>query len=401
MKSVTILGSTGSIGANTLAVLALHPEQFRVFALTAHSNADKLFAQCLEFRPNYAVLGSAQAASSLQQRLRAEHCPTEVLSGPRALDDVAAAPEVDLVMAAIVGAAGLSASLAAARAGKRLLLANKESLVVAGDLLLQALAQGGGDLIPIDSEHSAIQQSLPDDRSRWQADVRNIVLTASGGPFRQRAAHTLQAVTPTEACAHPNWSMGAKISVDSATMMNKALEVIEAHYLFGMRPEQIEVLIHPQSIVHSMVNYHDGSVIAQLGLPDMRTPIAYGLSYPARMASGAPWLDLARVGRLDFEQPDPQRFPGLALAFEALRMPVGACAVLNAANEVAVDAFLHQRIRFTDIHRINADLLASAQCAGCDSLEALAELDVQTRLQAQQRVAQLSPSGRGGAALLA
>ncbi|HOI66605.1 MAG TPA: 1-deoxy-D-xylulose-5-phosphate reductoisomerase, partial [Thiomonas arsenitoxydans] len=202
-------------------------------------------------------------------------------------------------------------------------------------------------------------------------------------------------------CAHPNWSMGAKISVDSATMMNKGLEVIEAHYLFGMRPEQIEVLIHPQSIVHSMVNYHDGSVIAQLGQPDMRTPIAYGLSYPARMASGAPWLDLARVGRLDFEQPDPQRFPGLALAFEALRMPVGACAVLNAANEVAVDAFLHQRIRFTDIHRINADLLASAQCAGCDSLEALAELDVQTRLQAQQRVAQLSPSGLGGAALLA
>jgi 1-deoxy-D-xylulose 5-phosphate reductoisomerase (EC 1.1.1.267) len=293
MKSVTILGSTGSIGANTLAVLALHPEQFRVFALAAHSNADKLFAQCLEFRPNYAVLGSAQAASSLQQRLRAEHCPTEVLSGPKALDDVAAAPEVDLVMAAIVGAAGLSASLAAARAGKRLLLANKESLVVAGDLLLQALAQGGGDLIPIDSEHSAIQQSLPDDRSRWQADVRNIVLTASGGPFRQRAAHSLQAVTPTEACAHPNWSMGAKISVDSATMMNKALEVIEAHYLFGMRPEQIEVLIHPQSIVHSMVNYHDGSVIAQLGQPDMRTPYCLRpvLSQPAwpRARRGSTW----------------------------------------------------------------------------------------------------------------
>ena len=392
MKAVTILGSTGSIGSSTLAVLALHPEQFRVFALAAHSNADKLLAQCVEFRPAYAVLGHADAAASLQQRLRELDCPTEVLYGTKALDQVAAAPEVDLVMAAIVGAAGLSASLAAGRAGKRLLLANKESLVVAGDLLLKALAEGGGDLIPIDSEHSAIQQSLPDDRRRWQSDVRNIVLTASGGPFRQREVQTLASVTPEEACAHPNWSMGAKISVDSATMMNKALEVIEAHYLFGMQPAQIEVLIHPQSIVHSMVNYHDGSVIAQLGQPDMRTPIAYGLSYPARMASGAPWLDLARVGRLDFEPPDPHRFPGLALAFEALRMPVGACAVLNAANEIAVDAFLRRRIRFTDIHRINADMLGSAQCAGCDSLEALAELDAQTRLQAHHHVAQLSAS---------
>ncbi len=390
MKTITVLGSTGSIGTNTLSVLALHPERFRVFALAAHSNADKLLAQCLAFHPVYAVLGDAPAARDLQQRLRAAGCATEVLSGPRALEDVASAPEVDLVMAAIVGAAGLAASLAAARSGKRLLLANKESLVVAGDLLLTALEQGGGDLIPIDSEHSAILQSLPADRSRWQADVRNIVLTASGGPFRQRDPQSLHAVTPQEACAHPNWSMGAKISVDSATMMNKALEVIEAHYLFGMRPEQIEVLIHPQSIVHSMVNYLDGSVLAQLGQPDMRTPIAYGLSYPERIASGAPWLDLARIGRLDFEQPDAQRFPGLALAFDALRMPVGACAVLNASNEVAVDAFLRQRIRFTDIHRINADLLASAECAQCDSLDALAELDTQTRLQAQQRVVQLS-----------
>ncbi len=387
MKSVTVLGSTGSIGTNTLAVLDLHRAQFRVFALAAHHNADKLFSQCLAFQPAYAVLGEAQAALALQHRLRAAGCATEVLCGPAALEQVASAPEVDLVMAAIVGAAGLAASLAAARAGKRLLLANKESLVVAGDLLLQALEQGGGTLIPIDSEHSAILQSLPTDRSRWQVDVRNIVLTASGGPFRQRAPHSLHEVTPQEACAHPNWSMGAKISVDSATMMNKALEVIEAHYLFGMQPQQIEVLIHPQSIVHSMVNYLDGSVLAQLGQPDMRTPIAYGLSYPARMASGAPWLDLARVGRLDFEQPDPQRFPGLGLAFEALRMPTGACTVLNAANEVAVDAFLQRRIRFTDIHRINADLLGAAECAGCDSLGALAELDAQTRRQAQQRVA--------------
>jgi 1-deoxy-D-xylulose-5-phosphate reductoisomerase len=390
MKAITVLGSTGSIGTSTLSVLALHRERFRVFALAAHSNADKLLAQCLEFHPRYAVLAQPQAAQALQQRLRAAGCATEVLAGAQALEDVAAAPEVDLVMAAIVGAAGLAASLAAARAGKRLLLANKEALVVAGDLLLDALTQGGGELIPIDSEHSAILQSLPADRSRWQSDVRNIVLTASGGPFRLRDPQTLHDVTPQEACAHPNWSMGAKISVDSATMMNKALEVIEAHYLFGMPPEQIEVLIHPQSIVHSMVNYRDGSVLAQLGQPDMRTPIAYGLSYPERIASGAPWLDLARVGRLDFEQPDARRFPGLALAFEALRMPVGACAVLNASNEVAVDAFLQRRIRFTDIHRINADLLAKAQCTHCDSLDALAELDAQTRRLAQQQVLRLA-----------
>ena len=390
MNVVTVLGSTGSIGTNTLAVLALHPERYRVFALAAQSNADKLFAQCRQFRPTYAVLTEPQAALQLQSRLRSSGSSTEVLTGAQSLEAVASAGEVDQVMAAIVGAAGLAASLAAARSGKRLLLANKESLVVAGDLLLQALEKGGGDLIPIDSEHSAIMQSLPADRSRWSADVRNIVLTASGGPFRQRAAHTLDAVTPQEACAHPNWSMGAKISVDSATMMNKALEVIEAHYLFGMTPERIEVLIHPQSIVHSMVNYRDGSVLAQLGQPDMRTPIAYGLAYPQRIASGAPWLDLARVGRLDFEQPDAQRFPGLGLAFDALRMPAGACAVLNAANEVAVDAFLRNRIRFTDIHRINADLLGSAQCDGRGTLDALVELDRCTRTLARERVAQLA-----------
>lgn len=394
MKSVTILGSTGSIGANTLAVLALHPEQFRVFALTAHSNADKLFAQCLEFRPNYAVLGSAQAASSLQQRLRAEHCPTEVLSGPRALDDVAAAPEVDLVMAAIVGAAGLSASLAAARAGKRLLLANKESLVVAGDLLLQALAQGGGDLIPIDSEHSAIQQSLPDDRSRWQADVRNIVLTASGGPFRQRAAHTLQAVTPTEACAHPNWSMGAKISVDSATMMNKALEVIEARYLFGLAPRQLDVVIHPQSIIHSMVQYADTSVVAQLGTPDMRVPIAYGLAWPERVESGAAALDFHALGAMTFEAIDghghPERFPGLRLAWEALEAPAGTTAVLNAANEVAVAQFLDGCIRFDQIHALNLETLSRVPVSKPASLGDLLALDEQARRTAQQIAQQLA-----------
>jgi 1-deoxy-D-xylulose-5-phosphate reductoisomerase len=390
MNVVTVLGSTGSIGTSTLAVLALHPDRYRVHALAAQRNVDKLLAQCRQFRPAVAVLTDPAAASRLQQLLRAEAIPTEVLSGAQALEAVAQAAEVDQVMAAVVGAAGLAASLAAARAGKRLLLANKESLVVAGDLLLQALREGGGEIVPIDSEHSAILQSLPADRSRWPSDVRNIVLTASGGPFRRRAADTLDAVTPEEACAHPNWSMGAKISVDSATMMNKALEVIEAHYLFGMAPDRIEVLIHPQSIVHSMVNYRDGSVIAQLGQPDMRTPIACGLAYPERMASGAPWLDLAAVGRLDFERPDASRFPGLGLAFAALRMPAGACAVLNAANEVAVDAFLRRRIRFTDIQRINADLLAATGGGPCDTLDALFELDRETRALAQERVARLA-----------
>lgn len=390
MKQVTVLGSTGSIGRNTLAVLALHPDRYRVFALAAQRSVAMLRDQCLQFRPRYAVLVDAVAAATLREQLRAAGSDTEVLAGADALDAVAAAPEVDVVMAAIVGAAGLSASLAAARAGKRLLLANKESLVVAGDLLLQALAQGGGTLLPIDSEHSAILQSLPADRSRWRHDVRDIVLTASGGPFRQRDPSTLADVTPEQACAHPNWRMGAKISVDSATMMNKALEVIEAHYLFGMTPQQIGVVIHPQSIVHSMVNYVDGSMVAQLGQPDMRVPIAYGLAWPQRLASGAPGLDLAQIGRLDFEPPDPARFPGLGLAFAALAMPTGACAVLNAANEVAVAAFLDRRIRFTDIHRINASLLERAECAGGDNLHALLALDARTRAQAAERVRELA-----------
>ncbi len=390
MKQVTVLGSTGSIGRNTLAVLALHPDRYRVFALAAQRSVALLREQCLQFRPRYAVLVDAAAAAALREQLRAAGSDTEVLVGSPALDAVAAAPEVDVVMAAIVGAAGLSASLAAARAGKRLLLANKESLVVAGDLLLQALEQGGGTLLPIDSEHSAILQSLPADRSRWPHDVHDIVLTASGGPFRQRDPSTLADVTPEQACAHPNWRMGAKISVDSATMMNKALEVIEAHYLFGMSPQRIGVVIHPQSIVHSMVNYVDGSMVAQLGQPDMRVPIAYGLAWPQRLASGAPGLDLAQIGRLDFEPPDPARFPGLGLAFAALDMPIGACAVLNAANEVAVAAFLDRRIRFTDIHRINASLLERAESAGGDDLHALLALDARTRAQATERVREMA-----------
>lgn len=391
MKRVAILGSTGSIGQSTLEVLALHPEAFEVYALGAQRRDDLLLAQCLRFAPRLAVLSDAAAAQRLQTALRSHGSKTEVLQGDAAHVQVAQAVETDIVMAAIVGAAGLASSIAAARAGKRVLLANKESLVMAGELFMQAMQQGGGLLIPIDSEHSAILQSLPDERSHWRSSVRDITLTASGGPFRQADTSTLRDITPDQACAHPNWSMGRKISVDSATMMNKALEVIEAHHLFGMLPTQIQVLIHPQSIVHSMVGYHDGSVVAQLGMPDMRTPIAYGLSYPQRMASGASWLDLACIGRLDFDLPDPQRFPGLQLAYAALSMPMGACAVLNAANETAVDAFLQGRMRFTDIHRVNADTLNDVNLNAVRNLDDLLELDQLARQQAQSRINTLVP----------
>ncbi len=382
MKRVTVLGSTGSIGRSTLEVLALHPEAFEVFALAAWRSDTLLLEQCLRWRPRYAALADADAAARLRAALVDHGIDTEVLGGDAALVDLAESAETDIVMAAIVGAAGLPSALAAARAGKRVLLANKESLVVAGGLFMQAMAAGGGELVPIDSEHSAILQSLPHDRTRWDVDVRDIVLTASGGPFRRAALSSLGAVTPDQACAHPNWSMGRKISVDSATMMNKALEVIEAHHLFGMPASRIQVLIHPQSIVHSMVAYHDGSVVAQLGVPDMRTPIAYGLAWPRRIASGASWLDLAAIGTLGFERVDPERFPGLGLAYEALRMPAGACAVLNAANEQAVAAFLDGRIGFTDIHRVNAGALECTPVQGGDTLGGLRELDAQARAQA-------------------
>ncbi len=391
MKRVAILGSTGSIGQSTLEVLALHPDDFEVYALSAQRRDDLLLAQCLRFAPRLAVLSDAAAAQRLRAALRSHGSQTEVLQGDAAHVQVAQARETDIVMAAIVGAAGLASSIAAARAGKRVLLANKESLVVAGELFMQAMQQGGGLLIPIDSEHSAILQSLPDERGHWRSSVREITLTASGGPFRQSDPSTLRDISPDQACAHPNWRMGRKISVDSATMMNKALEVIEAHHLFDMSPGQIQVLIHPQSIVHSMVGYHDGSVVAQLGMPDMRTPIAYGLSYPQRMASGACWLDLARVGRLDFELPNPQRFPGLQLAYAALAMPMGACAVLNAANETAVDAFLQGRMRFTDIYRVNAETLNDVHLNAARNLDDLLELDQLARQQAQVRINTLVP----------
>jgi 1-deoxy-D-xylulose-5-phosphate reductoisomerase len=381
---VCILGSTGSIGASTLDVLGRHPERYEVFALTAHSRIDDLFAQCMRWRPRFAAVADAQQASVLQARLREAKCHTEVLVGPQALCDLAAHPEVDAVMAAIVGAAGLGPCLAAARAGKRLLLANKEALVVGGELFMQAVQEGGSSLLPIDSEHSAIFQCLPEDRSAWPAHIDHILLTASGGPFRTRDPATLHTVTPDEAVAHPNWVMGRKISVDSATMMNKALEVIEARWLFDLQPEQVRVVIHPQSIVHSMVVCRDNSVLAQMGTPDMRVPIAVGLAFPERIESGASQLDFMSMGNLTFEAPDFARYPGLQLAWDTLRGTPGSTAVLNAANEIAVAAFLDGAIGFDRIHSVNAQTLDSLTIGAADahSIDGLIALDQRARAQA-------------------
>jgi 1-deoxy-D-xylulose-5-phosphate reductoisomerase len=380
-QRVTILGSTGSIGANTLDVIARHPDRYEVFALSAMRQVDKMLAQCLAHTPRYAVMAEVQAAHDLQARLKTHGSATRVLAGAAALDEVAAHPDCDSVMAAIVGAAGLSSCLAAARAGKRLMLANKEALVVGGELFMQAVREGGALLLPIDSEHSAVFQSLPQDRALW-ADVDKIILTASGGPFRSRDPATLREVTPEQAVAHPNWVMGRKISVDSATMMNKALEVIEAKYLFDVRPQQIEVVIHPQSIIHSMVQFKDNSTVAQLGTPDMRVPIAYGLSWPTRVQSGAQALDWCNIRSMTFEVPDHHRFPGLQLAWDTLRAPLGATAVLNAANEVAVQAFLDGQIRFDQIHALNAQVLTQWVPSPLSSLDDLLALDAQTRHEA-------------------
>ena len=390
-QTVTVLGSTGSIGTNTLDVIARHPDRYRVFALTAATQVDALLAQCQTFSPRYAVMASEPHARQLAERVTALGLPVQVLAGERALCEVSADPAVDVVMAAIVGAAGLAPSLAAARAGKKLLLANKEALVVGGDLFMQAVQAGGATLLPIDSEHSAVFQSLPDDASSWGRRVRKIVLTASGGPFRTRDPATLAAVTPQEACAHPNWVMGRKISVDSATMMNKALEVIEARYLFGLPPERIEVVIHPQSVIHSMVEYSDRSVVAQLGTPDMRVPIAYGLSWPERIESGAAALDFTTLGALTFEQPDERRFPGLRLAWDALNGPTGTTAVLNAANEVAVAAFLDGRLRFDQIHAVNHATLSAYSPSKPATLDDLLDIDGRARALADASVVRLQP----------
>ncbi len=393
-QRVTVLGSTGSIGVNTLDVLARHPQRFSVFALSGHSRIDLLFSQCLAHHPQFVVATDPGAGAQLQSRLAAEGSQTQVLLGHEALDEVAAHPEVDMVMAAIVGAAGLSSCIAAARAGKRLLLANKEALVVGGPFFMDAVRAGGATLLPIDSEHSAIFQSLPADRALWPSVVDKIILTASGGPFRTRDPATLFEVTPEQACAHPNWSMGRKISVDSATMMNKALEVIEAKFLFGLDPSRIEVIIHPQSVVHSMVQFVDHSVVAQLGVPDMRGPIAYGLSWPQRIASGTGVLDFSAMAGLSFETFDSPghqaRFPGLRLAWDALASASGTTAVLNAANEIAVAAFLDARIRFDQIHAVNRETLEGFSFSSPASLQAILALDAEARSYGQQVVQRLA-----------
>jgi 1-deoxy-D-xylulose-5-phosphate reductoisomerase len=386
-QRIAVLGSTGSVGANTLDVIARHPERFEVFALSAASQVDLMLQQCLQFRPAFAVMAREEAGRALAARIESSGLPTRVLWGAAAIDTVAAHEQVDAVMAAIVGAAGLSSCIAAARAGKKLLLANKEALVVGGELFLAAVRQGGARLLPIDSEHSAIFQSLPEDAATWDVRVEKIILTASGGPFRTRDAASLRDVTPEEACAHPNWVMGRKISVDSATMMNKALEVIEARYLFGLPPARLQVVIHPQSVIHSMVQYRDTSVVAQLGTPDMRVPIAYGLAWPERVASGALALDFSALADMSFESLDSrghrERFPGLQLAWDALAAPAGTTAVLNAANEVGVAAFLERRIRFDQIHAVNLATLAALAPSKPDNLQDLLALDADARRTAE------------------
>ena len=389
LKNVTILGSTGSIGVNTLDVIARHPLRFKVFALSASTRVDELATQCEKFHPRFAVIADATLADALRMRLKLAGSDTEVLAGDAALADVASHKDADVVMAAIVGAAGLPSSLAAARAGKTVLLANKEALVMAGRIFMNAVADNGATLLPIDSEHNAVFQSLPRHFGDGLANVgvRKIILTASGGPFRTRSTSELHSVTPDEACAHPNWVMGRKISVDSATMMNKGLEVIEAHWLFNAPSEMIEVLVHPQSIVHSMVEYLDGSVIAQLGNPDMRTPIAFGLGFPDRIAAGVGTLDLTKAGKLEFAPVDTVRFPCVRLAFDALKLGGTAPAILNAANEVAVDAFLNRALAFTDIARVIEEVLSNAAINAVTNMSDVLNADATARVAARERIA--------------
>lgn len=397
IQRVSVLGSTGSIGVNTLDVMQRHPERYEVFALSAHSKLELMTAQCVQFRPRFAVMVSEWHGRELKRVLAELGLPTEVLWGAEALELIAAHEEVTTVMAAIVGAAGLASCIAAALAGKRLLLANKEALVVGGAFFMDAVHRGGATLLPIDSEHSAIFQSLPEDPGTWPEVIHKIILTASGGPFRTRDPATFASISPEEACAHPNWVMGRKISVDSATMMNKALEVIEAKFLFGVAPSAIEVIIHPQSVVHSMVQFVDHSVVAQLGTPDMRGPIGYGLSWPTRRVSGASALDFSTMAALSFEPittlGHAGRFPGLQLAWDVLAAPPGTTAVLNAANEVAVAAFLDRRIRFDQIHAVNTACLAGFVPAPPGALADLLAIDNQARALAQSVVQRISGAG--------
>jgi 1-deoxy-D-xylulose-5-phosphate reductoisomerase len=381
--NLVILGATGSIGASTLDVVARHPDRYHVFALTANGSAEQLAELCRRHRPRYAVLSGVAENRDLARRFR--EFDTELLFGAQALEAIARHPETETVMAGIVGAAGLASTLAAVRAGKRVLLANKEALVMAGPLVMRTARESSAQILPVDSEHNAVFQCLGSSKH-----PRRVILTASGGPFRATALESLKNVTPEQACAHPNWVMGRKISVDSATMMNKGLEVIEARWLFDLAPECIEVLVHPQSIVHSLVEYADGSVLAQLSNPDMRVPIAHALAYPERVDSGAPSLDLARVGKLSFEKPDLARFPCLALAYTALRAGGAAPAVLNAANEVAVGAFLAGRLAFTGIAGVIADAMAAVPAGPADDLAQVMEADARARRAAEKRVMALA-----------
>lgn len=386
LQQVTVLGATGSIGLSTLSVIARHPERYQVFALSGFSRLAELEALCVIYRPRFAVVPQALAAGHLQEALHAAGLATQVLHGPEGLCQVAAHPEVDTVMAAIVGAAGLPPTLAAVEAGKKVLLANKEALVMSGALFMQAVKRSGAVLLPIDSEHNAIFQCLPGDYARGlqQVGVRRILLTASGGPFREMPLEQLHTVTPEQACAHPNWSMGRKISVDSASMMNKGLELIEACWLFDAKPAQIEVVVHPQSVIHSLVDYVDGSVLAQLGNPDMRTPITHALAWPERIDSGVAPLDLFAIARLDFQAPDEERFPCLRLAREAAQAGGTAPAMLNAANEIAVRAFLERRIRFPEIARMIEDVLHTEPALAVESLDTVLAADGRARDLAEQ-----------------
>jgi 1-deoxy-D-xylulose-5-phosphate reductoisomerase len=388
-KRLTLLGSTGSIGESTLDVVARHPDRFKVYALTAHRNGGKLVDQCVRFQPEVAVVGDADTAAQVEAALRAEGCKTEVSYGPQALVDAASNASCDTVVAAIVGAAGLAPTLAAARAGKRILLANKEALVMSGKIFIDAVHDNNAVLLPVDSEHNAVFQCLPREVA-LHGGVSKIILTASGGPFRTREPSTLRRVTPDEACKHPNWAMGRKISVDSATMMNKGLEVIEAHWLFNVPGSRIEVLIHPQSVIHSLVSYADGSVLAQLGNPDMRTPIAHALAFPDRVDSGVAPLDLAQIASLTFEKPNFERFPCLALALKALEAGGTASAALNAANEIAVEAFLARRIGFMAIAEVVERVLNALPNGSASTLDEVLAADAEARRLASEFTALLT-----------
>ena len=388
VKGVCILGATGSIGVNTLDVAARHPEKYKIVALSANSQVDRLVEQCEQFHPAYAVIADETAVDDLAGKLKSKKLSTTVLSGVKGLEKIASLPEVDFVMAAIVGAAGLKPTLAAARAGKRILLANKEALVMSGQIFMDEVKKNNAELLPIDSEHNAIFQCMPDDYEKGLAEmgITKILLTGSGGPFRTKDKSELESVTPDQACAHPNWSMGRKISVDSATMMNKGLEIIEACWLFNTTPDHIQVVVHPQSVIHSMVEYVDGSILAQLGSPDMRTPIAHALAWPERIGSGVSPLNLFDVARLDFEPPDMERFPCLRLAREAAERRGTATTILNAANEVAVAAFLDGRIRFTNIPAVIEQTLEAVSVTTAQTLSEILSADELARLEAARHV---------------